>query len=236
MKEGGLSLMLKNTQEMLAKHHRDGEAFAQMMKDTFAGRFNDEFWDVWAKNIEPILPENPTVLDLGTGPGMFLKALVARYPNGRAIGVECAEYMINAVEDLPENAQILAADLHDPHLNLEDNSVDAAVASVVLHEMSQPVRALQEVYRCLKPGGRFYIMDWVRTPLSQYLDAATDGMAVFDQGTSVEKLDDMFIHFIEHNRFSVDDLEFMLKKTGYRVIEKMLIKDGSHARLIAEKG
>lgn len=235
MKEQTLSHTLKNTQEMLAKHHRDGEAFAQMMKDTYASRFNDEFWDVWAKYIEPVLSENPTVLDLGTGPGMFLKVLMERYPNGRALGVECAEYMIDAVEDLPKNAQILTADLHDPRLGLENNSVDAAVASVVLHEMNQPVRALQEVHRCLKPGGRFYIMDWVRTPLSQYLDAATDGMAVFDPTTSVEKLDDMFIHFIEHNRFSVDDLEFLLKKTGYKVIEKSLLKNGSHARLIAEK-
>ena len=167
MKEQALSPMLKHTQEVLAKHHRDGEAFAQMMKDTFASRFNDDFWTVWAEYIESVLPENPTVLDLGTGPGMFLKALVERYPHGRAIGVECAEYMIDAVENLPDNAQILAADLHDPHLELEDNSVDAAVASVVLHEMSQPVRALQEVYRCLKPGGRVFIMVWVRTPVSQ---------------------------------------------------------------------
>jgi len=235
MKKQALSPALKHTQEMLAKHHRDGEAFAQMMKDTFAGRFNDEFWAMWAKHIEPTLPENPAVLDLGTGPGMFLKELVERYPQGRAIGVECAGYMIDAVENLPDNAQILMADLHDPHLELEDNSVDAAVASVVLHEMSQPVRALQEVYRCLKPGGRFYIMDWVRTPLNQYLEAATEGMSVFDKSTSAEKLDDMFIHFIEHNRFTVDDLEFLLKQTGYKVIEKSLLKDGSHARLIAEK-
>jgi len=227
---------IKRTQEMLAKHHRDGEAFAQIMKDTFAGRFNDEFWDVWAKNIEPVLPENPTVLDLGTGPGMFLKAFLERYPNGRAVGVECAEYMINAVEGLPENAQILAADLHDPHLELDDNSVDVAVASVVIHEMNQPVRALQEVFRCLKSGGRFYILDWVRTPLNQYLDAETGEISVFNQTTPVKTIDDYFIHFIEHNRFTAEDLEYMLIQTGYKVIEKTLLKDGRHARLIAEKG
>lgn len=227
---------LKNTQEMLAKHHRDGEAFAQIMKDTFVNRFNDEFWAVWAKNIEPVLSENPTVLDIGAGPGMFLKALVERYPNGRAVGVECAEYMIDAVENLPDNAQIQTADLHDPHLDLGDNSVDAAVASVVIHEMNQPVRALQEVFRCLKHGGRFYILDWVRTPLDQYLDAETGEMSVFDQETPVEVIDDYFIHFIEHNRFTAEDLEFMLIQTGFKVIEKTLLKDGRHARLIAEKG
>lgn len=226
---------MKSTKDMLAKHHRNGEAFAQLMKDTYANRFNDEFWAMWAEKIEPALPENPSVMDLGTGPGMFLKALVDRYPNGRAIGIECAEYMLNVADDLPDNAEILTADLHDPHLLLEDNSVDAAVASVVIHEMNQPVRALQEVYRCLKPGGRFYILDWVRTPLTQYLEAETDVASVFDHATPVDTVDDLFVHFIEHNRFTADDLEFLLQQTGFKVIEKTLLKEGRHARLIAEK-
>lgn len=226
---------VKNTQKMLAKHHRDGVAFAQIMKETYSNRFNDEFWEMWSEKIEPALPENPTVLDLGTGPGLFLKSLVDRYPGGRAIGVECAEYMIDAVEALPENAEIVMSDLHNPHLPLDDNSVDAAVASVVIHEMNQPVRALQEVFRCLKPGGRFYILDWVRTPLTQYLEAETDVASVFNQETPVETVDDLFVHFIEHNRFSADDLEYLLQQTGYKVIEKTLLKDGRHARLIAEK-
>lgn len=229
------SQTLKNTQEMLAKHHRDGEAFAELMKETFENRFNEEFWEMWAEKIEPALPENPTVLDLGTGPGMFLKSLVDRYPNGRAIGVECAEYMINAVEGLPDNAEIMVADLHDPHLSLDDNSVDAVVASVVIHEMNQPVRAFQEVFRCLKPGGRFYILDWVRTPLTQYIQAETDVSSVFNQSTPVDTLDDLFVHFIEHNRFTADDLEYLLRQTGYKVLEKTQLRDGRHARLIAEK-
>lgn len=220
---------------MLAKHHRDGEAFAELMKETYENRFNDEFWLTWSEKIEPALPKNPTVLDLGTGPGLFLKSLMERYPGGRAIGVECAEYMINAVEDLPENAEIMVSDLHDPRLALEDNSVDAVVASVVIHEMNQPVRALQEVHRCLRPGGRFYILDWVRTSLPQYLEAETDVASVFDRATPVDTIDDLFVHFIEHNRFTADDLDYLLVQTGYTVLEKTLLKDGRHARLIAEK-
>ena len=146
---------MQQTQEMLAKHHRDGEAFAQLMKDTFEERFGDEFWALWQANIGPVLPEKPTILDLGTGPGMLLKAFAERYPGVRAIGVECAPYMLNASVELPVGCEIISADLHDPHLPLAEGSVDAAIASVVLHEMHQPVRAMQEVHRCLKRGGRF---------------------------------------------------------------------------------
>ncbi len=228
-----MSDRLGQTQDMLAKHHRDGAAFAQMMKDTFGGRFNEDFWAMWEQNIEPALSDAPVVLDLGTGPGMLLKALVVRYPQVRAIGVECADYMLDAADDLPEGCEIIAADLHDPHLPLEGGSVDAAVASVVLHEMHQPVRALQEVARCLKSGGRLYVLDWVRAPLAQYLEDTE--LDVFAADTPVEALEDLFIHFIEHNRFSADDLVFLLENTGFSVLETTALKDGRQARIIAEK-
>ena len=224
---------LQQTQEMLAKHHRDGEAFVELMKQTHAGRFNDAFWAVWAERVEPVLSDSPVVLDLGTGPALFLKEVAQRHPQIKAIGVECAEYMLNATKDLPESCEIITADLHDPQLPLADNSVDAVVASVVLHEMHQPIRTMQEMQRCLKPGGIFYVMDWVRAPLSQYLEESE--LAVFDRKTDLGELEDLFIHFIEHNRFSIDDLVFMLENTGFRILEKTPLKDGQMARLVAEK-
>ena len=100
------------------------------MKQSFEGRFNDTFWALWEEKIVPYLSDSPVVLDLGAGPGLFLRALVNRYPNAKAYGVECAPYMLEAVEDLPPNAQIIDADLHDPHLPLADNSVDEGSRSI----------------------------------------------------------------------------------------------------------
>jgi len=221
---------MQQTREMLEKHHRDGEQFAELMKQTFEGRFNDEFWQAWQQWMAPVMGESAVVLDLGTGPGRFLTEIAARYPGTRAIGVECAEYMINAV---PAGSEIIEADLHDPHLPLADGSVDAVMAAVVLHEMHQPVRTLQEMQRCLKSGGRFCVLDWVRAPLQQYL--ASEEQAVFDPAMPLAELEDTFIHFIEHNRFSADDLAFMLEQTGFKVLDITLLKNGQFARLIAEK-
>ncbi len=228
-----MSEAIRKTQEMLAKHHRDGKAFAQMMKETFESRFNDTFWALWGEKITPHLSNSPLVLDLGTGPGLFLRALVERYPNVIAYGVECAPYMLDAVETLPENAKIITSDLHDPHLPLDDNTVDAAVASVVLHEMHQPVKTLLEIQRCLKPGGVFYILDWVRAPLEAYLEGSD--IKPFDRATPAEGLEDLFVHFIEHNRFSREDLEFMLRNTGYDILESTPLSAGRQARILAKK-
>lgn len=224
-----------DTKQLLAKHHRDGKAFAELMKETYSNRFNEQFWSDWDKWIAPVFTEQPVVLDLGTGPGLFLKDIVQRDPGMHAIGVEVAPWMLDAMTTLPPNCEIISDDLHDPHLPIEDNSVDAALATVVLHEMHQPVRALQEMLRCLKPGGRFYVMDWVRTPLEVYIQNEFSEDKVFGATTPVSELEDMFIHFVEHNRYSIDDLVYMLEKIGFEVLDKQPIREGRFARLIATK-
>lgn len=225
---------LQDTQTMLSKHHREGEQFAQLMKDSFSGRFNEDFWSEWQQWIEPVLPPRPIILDLGTGPGLFLHEMVNRYPGARAIGVECMPYMIAAAGELPTGCEIIEADLHEPKLPLADGSVDAALAAVVIHEMNQPLRALQEIARCLKPGGRLCLLDWARVPLAQYLES--EAVDVFNPAWSTSQIEDSFIHFVEHNRYSKDDLEFLLQHTGFTVHSSSSIRNGQFVRIIAEKG
>lgn len=229
-----MSETLEKTQALLEKHHRDGERFAQLMKETADGRFDADFWAAWDRWIAPVLTgATPTVLDLGTGPGTFLHRVTARHPGVRALGVECAPYMLAAMGALPAGSEILREDLHDPHLSLPDGAVDAALASVVLHEMHQPVKALRETCRALRPGGRFYVLDWVRAPLALYLEERE--AEVFDPATGTDVLEDIFTHFVEHNRFTREDLAYLLEHTGFRVLENTPLKGGRFARIIAEK-
>jgi len=228
-----MSEKINQTQEMLAKHHRDGKEFARMMVESFESRFNDDFWMLWDSKIAPSLPNNPLVLDLGTGPATFVKTVVQRYPHIKAYGVECAPYMLQAVGQLPNGAHVIEADLQDPHLPLDDESVDAAITSVVVHEMLQPVRMFKELYRVLKPSARFYLYDWVRVPLKSYLEK--QGVNPFADVMELATLEDIFVHFIEHNRFSIEDLIFMLQQTGFNVLETGVRNDGQHAWLLTEK-
>jgi len=91
----------------------------------------------------------------------------------------------------------------------------------------------REIFRILKPAARFYIYDWVRVPLQNYLQFMDRDP--FDKTMPLEALEDLFVHFIEHNRFSRDDLVFMLKNTGFNIINSALQNDGQHAWLLVEK-
>jgi SAM-dependent methyltransferase len=223
------------TKDMLAKHHRDGARFAELMRETYSNRFNDAFWVIWDEQIGPTLTGNDeTVLDLGTGPGLFLQDLVTRYPGTRAVGVEVASYMLEKI-DLPAGCEIIEADLQVSNLPLASSSVTAALASVVLHEMHQPVRALLEMKRVIKPGGLLFVLDWVRSPLSLYLEHEADESRVFDPDTPLSELEDIFIHFIEHNRFSADDLAYLMDRCGFDIVFRDSYNQDRFARLIGRR-
>ena len=50
----------------------------------------------------------------------------------------------------------------DAHaLPLEDESVDAVFAHMVLHSLASPERAIREMARVVRPGGRVVIVDFV---------------------------------------------------------------------------
>lgn len=223
----------KQTIDMLAKHHGDGQEFVKLMEATFESRFNEEFWLLWERSIVPGLPAKPVVVDFGTGPGTFIKTLAKKYKKSKVYGVECAPYMLAAAGGLPENAEMVESDLQNPELPFKDNSVDVAVASVLVHEMIQPIRMFREIWRILKPGSKFYIYDWVRAPLETYLKSSD--IDPFDEQISQEALEDLFVHFIEHNRFSLDDLKYMLTSMNFAIIHSGYRNEQQHGWLLAEK-
>lgn len=104
------------------------------------------------------------VLDLGCGPGADLPAFAAAAGSGgRVIGLDRdRQALIQArarVADLPY-VEVIEADLHS--IGLPDASVDRAHTDRVLQHVTDPVAALAQARRVLRPDGRavFAEPDW----------------------------------------------------------------------------
>jgi arsenite methyltransferase len=103
------------------------------------------------------------VLDLGVGPG-FLAAEIATEVGrqGRVCGVDISDDMlaIAATRDSgPDAATLELRRGSAEDLPYDDGSFDAVVSTQVLEYVPDVPRALTEVHRVLRPGGRVLILD-----------------------------------------------------------------------------
>ena len=205
----------------LRAHHRDFEAFRNVMVETAPGRFGPLWWGAWRQLVQA--PSDATIVDLGAGPGGLLPGLRGEHPDARLIALEMQPAMLRALRPVAEqlDVEVIEADLHQP-IPLPDASVDVAVAVMVLHEMMHPPRLVADTARILKPGGVAVIYDWVRWSLEDYLGD--------------EELDeDRMQHFREHCMFTPDDLAFLCRREGLVVREVVGRRGGRFAIVVAEK-
>jgi ubiquinone/menaquinone biosynthesis C-methylase UbiE len=111
------------------------------------------------------------VVDVGTGTGFVAAGLAPRV--ARVVGVDHAPAMLQAARRNLDalgvgNVELAQADL--ARLPLDDDSVDAAVANMVLHHAEEPAAMLAEMARMTRPGGWVAVTDceqhaygWMRT-------------------------------------------------------------------------
>lgn len=114
-----------------------------------------------------------TVLEIGPGTGVNLEA----YPQGvRWLGLEPNPYLHPGLERALESrgfpGQVLLGQAEA--IPLEAESVDAVVSTLVLCSVADPRRALAEVLRVLRPGGRLLFLEHVAAPRGTPLRALQD--------------------------------------------------------------
>lgn len=106
-----------------------------------------------------------TVADVGTGTGFVAAGIASRV--ARVIAVDNSPAMLGvARENLGElgvaNVELIEGDV--TALPLEDESVDAAFANMVLHHAEDPAAMFAEMTRVVRPGGVVAIVDEVEHP------------------------------------------------------------------------
>lgn len=173
-----------------------------------------------AKKVLKGLSDGDSVLDLAPGPG-YLSIELAKLGDFQIVGLDISEKFVKMAQSNADNAGV---DVHFQHgdaaqMPLDDQSFNLVVCRAAFKNFSQPVKALNEMKRVLKPGGKAVIIDFKRdVPKEDINKFVTVGMGfkglnafiikwmfrnvVIKQAYTKKK----FMEFVEESDFETYDL------------------------------
>ncbi len=132
------------------------------------------------------------ILDVGCGPGWFPLELAEVAPNAHVTGVDLSHPMtVTAVAHAANHRSVERvhfAQARGEVLPFADGTFDLVVSTLALHHLQDPVAALEELRRVVRPSGRIVVFDtrrnlhpWLWTAL-KVSQAFVDGLALCENG------------------------------------------------------
>lgn len=165
-----------------------------------------------------------SVLDLGCGTGR-LASYVCRItgPKGKVFGLDPSPYRIAIAERRARRGLSFAVGGSGDLSALPSRSFDVVYLNYVLHWIDDRRRALQEIHRILKPGGKLGI-SFEDTSRPSDLDELIEQSAKEVVGRIPPKL------FLSTAPLGLTELEEMLQKSGFRVLRLKKVESIDRAR------
>ena len=153
------------------------------VKDVFLDQQRRFMWnkDYWRNILVPLLAlkQNSAVLDVGCGLGFLGQNLAEFVPNGKIIGVDLDAKLVETAKKIAESAfphHVFDYRIGSAYeLPVENDSVDLSICQTLLMHLEDPMKAISEMKRVTKKGGKVVAIEPDFASLS-YFDTAVEKM------------------------------------------------------------
>jgi ubiquinone/menaquinone biosynthesis C-methylase UbiE len=108
------------------------------------------------------LKDGMQILDVGCGTGTITCAIAESFPNAHIQGIDPSHNLLNKARQLQKEQQLELLEFIQGNaysLNLANASIDFVYGRLLFQHLSEPSKALKEIARVLKPGGKVCLVD-----------------------------------------------------------------------------
>lgn len=157
------------------------------------------------------IQENHTLLDVGAGSGFFTIPMAER-TSSKVYALDPDRRMLSVIEEKAKdkglnNIELIQNYLED--LSIQNDSIDFAMASLILHEVSSLAKALSKIHEVLKAGGHLLCLE-------------------YENDEKIKEGPPIAI------RIGSDELEGVLIRNGFKIVKKSKINDAIYT-ILAKK-
>src|SRR5580658_4161886 len=203
----------------LPKPHKDRgmEGLVAKWYTSNTGQSTDEFAKL-ARRISNQLAPGSTVLEVAPGPGYFCIEL-AKLGDFSITGLDISHTFVDIASKKASEAGVLVdfRQGNASNMPLADNTFDFLLCRAAFKNFGQPVRALQEMCRVLKPGGRGLVIDLRGDATPESMNQAVDAMGLNKVNKVVTKL--IFRFSLVKNAYTREQFEHMLAQASFRSLD-----------------
>ena len=177
----------------------------------------DEF-QALARRVAERLPPESRVLEVAPGPGYFAIEL-AKLGSYRVTGLDISRTFVDIARRNASKSGV-EVDFRQGDaaaIPFENESFDFLLCRAAFKNFTQPVRALQEMYRVLKPGGRALIIDLRKDASRESIAAGVHSMGLSKVSALMTRLTFRFV--LLKRAYTRPEFEEMLSHTDFESIK-----------------
>lgn len=128
------------------------------------------------------------ILEVGCGRGETTKVIKGHFRNSKILAIDYDQKQIDKAKSAAhKNIEFRQMDATD--LELKNNSFDAVFSFNALHHIKNYPLALKEIYRVLRKGGHFYVMDLTKSFFCPMVHFFAPGEAYFSKQELLRKIE-----------------------------------------------
>jgi len=184
---------------------------------SLTARAADDF-KALAQRVAGEVPPGSDILEVAPGPGYFVIE-VAKLGAYRISAIDISHTFVKIAREKARQAGV-GIDFRQgdvAHMPFADESFDFLLCRAAFKNFSQPVQALEEMYRVLKPGGRALIIDLRKDAPPESVSAAVDGMHLGRVNRFITKL--TFRRMLLQRAYTRGEFEQFLSQTRFGPID-----------------
>jgi len=167
-----------------------------------------------ARQLVGEIPEHGSVLEIAPGPGYFCLEL-ARLGQFHITGLDVSRSFVAIASENAARAGI-AVDFREgnaSHMPFDDETFDFTFCQAAFKNFTEPVKAISEMYRVLKPHGVAVISDMRRDASPEDMKREVQGMGLGGVNRALTLW--TFTHVLLKSAYSVADMESMVAQTPF---------------------